>query len=712
MRGDALVKTHSFGEPQRQTLVIVGNGMTSWRLCHELVECGAVAELNVVVVGDERLPAYDRVRLTALLAGARPEDLLLAGEAWYAEAGIELLLGETVTQIDRDECLVRTARGHEILYDVLVLATGSVPFVPPIAGTEKRGVFVYRTVDDVEAIRAHVGARRRAVVIGGGLLGLEAARAVVDLGLEVDIVEAAPRLMARQLDDAASACLRAAIEALGVRVHVGTAPSAIEDEGGALLVRAGARAILADVVLLSAGVRPSSALARAAGLEVGASGGIVVDEHLRTSDDRIYAIGDCAAPAGVSQGLVAPGYRMASILAAQLTGGRATFRSQVPRAKLKLLGVSVASVGVAHDGPDVLALRHSGPGSHRALRLRAGRLVGALAVGPWPGFDRVARAVEEGLRIAPWELRRFRRRGEIWGESRASSVSEWPADAIICSCGQVTRAQIDAARAGGCPDAPSVCRATSAGLACGSCRPLVEELVEVAPLRASAARSAPRPSLPRAVVRCSGARPALVPRRATLPPFRAVRASQPILAVAPSRPPWEKGAKILLALLVAALVATVVVGLVAPVRALLSLERAQLSRSAERWVRLTTGYAAVRLIAGTLVLTIRKRWRRFTALDVPAWRTVHAALGLGAAACVAVHTRLHPGAALNRALFMDFCAALFLGAAAGVVFGGSHFLPTRSIRGLRLRFSGIHAAILWPFPALLVLHILAAYFYG
>src|SRR5262249_34892383 len=159
------------------------NGMTSWRLCHELVESGAIDELDVVVIGQEPLPAYDRVRLTSLLGGSRGEDLVLAGEEGYAEVGIELFLRESVTHIDRDECLVRTDRGKHILYDRLILATGSTPFVPPIPGAERRGVFVYRTVDDLQAVRAYGVGRRRAVVIGGGLLGLEAARAVLDLGL-------------------------------------------------------------------------------------------------------------------------------------------------------------------------------------------------------------------------------------------------------------------------------------------------------------------------------------------------------------------------------------------------------------------------------------------------------------------------------------------------------------------------------------------------
>jgi nitrite reductase (NADH) large subunit len=309
-----------------KTLVVVGNGMVAHRLCERLVELDRAARWNVVVFGEEPRPAYDRVHLSAAFAGTRADELQLADAVWYAERSITLHLGDRVVEIDRAARAVTSERGRAVVYDALVLATGSAPFVPPIPGTTLPGVFVYRTIDDVEAIRAWSARAGAAAVIGGGLLGLEAAKAVRDLGLVTHVIEAAPRLMPRQVDARGGDVLRRAVARLGVHVHLGAAPRALL--GGAAVegvAVADADPIRVDMVVISAGIRPRDELARDAGLVVGARGGIVVDPALRTSDPAIFAVGECALANGMVYGLVGPGYAMADALAAHLTGGDATF---------------------------------------------------------------------------------------------------------------------------------------------------------------------------------------------------------------------------------------------------------------------------------------------------------------------------------------------------------------------------------------------------
>ncbi|HYK25560.1 MAG TPA: FAD-dependent oxidoreductase, partial [Steroidobacteraceae bacterium] len=336
-------------------IVVVGNGMVGQRFLEELVREGA---WSVSVFAEEPRPAYDRVQLSSFFSGRTADDLSLAPADFFAEHGIALNLNERVTGIDRDSRIVRTARGREAIYEVLVLATGSHPFVPPVPGRDRSGCFVYRTIEDLEAIRAAAQSARTGAVVGGGLLGLEAAKALRDLGLETHVVEFAPRLMALQVDELGGALLKRKIEALGVQVHTGknTREISAGDAAQHRMVFADGTDLEVDLIVFSAGIRPSDALARDAGLAVGERGGIVIDDTCRTSDPAIYAIGECALWNGRIFGLVAPGYRMAQVAAAQIgercaahedaaAAARASsrFSGADTSTKLKVLGVEVAS---------------------------------------------------------------------------------------------------------------------------------------------------------------------------------------------------------------------------------------------------------------------------------------------------------------------------------------------------------------------------------
>ena len=319
-RADSADKTN------RMTVVVVGNGMVGLRFCEDLCDADWSDRFDIVAIGEEPHAAYDRVHLSDFFSGRSAEDLTLAPVEWYEDKGIPLHRNERVVSIDRNARCVSTGRGRRFRYDALVLATGSSPFVPPIAGRDRPGVFVYRTIEDVEAIREYAAHARVGAVLGGGLLGLEAAKALVDLGLETHVIEFAPRLMPRQLDSCGAEMLARSIRELGVHVHVDQNTQEIRGNGRAQSLHfADGRALDVDMVVISAGIRPNDELARTADLTVGDRGGFVVDDSLRTSDPLIYAIGECALWNGSIYGLVGPGYSMARIVADILTGGDARF---------------------------------------------------------------------------------------------------------------------------------------------------------------------------------------------------------------------------------------------------------------------------------------------------------------------------------------------------------------------------------------------------
>lgn len=341
-------------------LVVVGNGMVGHRLVQAVTDRDTAGDWHVTVLGEETRAAYDRVALSSYVDGVSAEELTLP------ELTVELHLGDPATAVDRDARTVTTRSGRLLRYDALVLATGSVPFVPPVPGKDLPGCFVYRTLDDLDAItaaaaaaeavaRPGAGRRSAVVVVGGGLLGLEAARALRSLGLSPQVVEIAPRLMPVQVDEGGGALLRRLVESPSeshaeLQVRCGVSVNGISRDRGRLVATLSDGVQLdADLVVFSAGIRPADSLARAAGLPVGERGGVLVDNRCRTSDEHVWAIGEVAALEGRTYGLVAPGYAMAEVVADRLLGGPATMTPGEldMSTQLKMLGVDVASFGDA-----------------------------------------------------------------------------------------------------------------------------------------------------------------------------------------------------------------------------------------------------------------------------------------------------------------------------------------------------------------------------
>ncbi|MFC3501348.1 nitrite reductase large subunit NirB [Micromonospora krabiensis] len=456
-------------------LVVVGNGMVGQRFLDALRARDPGAAWRVTVLAEERRPAYDRVRLSAFFDGATAEELNLH----VPHEGVELRLGEPATAIDRQRRVVRTAAG-EYPYDAVVLATGSYPFVPPVDGATLPGVFVYRTLDDLTAIRAYARGRRSGAVVGGGLLGLEAANALRLLGLTTSVVEFAPRLMPVQVDTAGGAMLRRYVEELGVATRLGVATTAVRpgpDGAVAALALADGTSVDADVVVVAAGIRPRDELARAAGLPLGPRGGVLVDAACRSADERIWAVGECAAVDGTCHGLVAPGYAMAEVVADRLVGGSATFPGADTATKLKLLGVDVASFGDAHGSTEgSLDVTFTDPATRVYAKLvlsdDATTLLGGVLVGDAAAYPTLRASVGGPLPAPPLAL--------LAPDGGGAGAGTLPAAAQVCSCNAVTRGDIDAAIADGCADVPALKACTRAGTSCGSCVPMLKQLLDAA----------------------------------------------------------------------------------------------------------------------------------------------------------------------------------------------------------------------------------------
>jgi nitrite reductase (NADH) large subunit len=464
-------------------LVVVGNGMVGQRLLEELPPGTGI---SITLIAEEPRPAYDRVQLSSFFSGKTAADLSLVAADFFARNIITTHFAERVDAIDREARIVRTSNGREVEYDVLVLATGSYPFVPPVSGRDRTACHVYRTIEDLEAIRASAAQARIGAVVGGGLLGLEAAKALVDLGLETHVVEFAPRLMALQVDEGGGGMLRRKIEALGVRVHTGKNTREIA-EGTETRLRmnfADASCLETDLVVFSAGIRPRDELARNSGLEIGERGGIVIDDACRTSDPHIYAIGECALWRGKLFGLVAPGYQMAKVVASRLAGaGEISFAGADMSTKLKLLGVDVASVGDAHGATPGARTYSFVDGKHDHYKKLVvsedgSRLLGAVLVGDTDAYGTCLQTLLNGLPLPehPEELILPQRAGAA--APAGSGISALPDDAQICSCNNVSKGAICGAVANGCTTIGAIKTKTRAASSCGGCASLVTQLLK------------------------------------------------------------------------------------------------------------------------------------------------------------------------------------------------------------------------------------------
>ncbi|WP_327001423.1 nitrite reductase large subunit NirB [Dactylosporangium sp. NBC_01737] len=471
--------------PDKQRLVVIGNGMAGARAVEEILERGGRERFNITMFGEEPYGNYNRIMLSNVLSGAEEEDgIFLNSLPWYATNGIDLRAGIRVERIDRFAKVVLDSEGNELRYDKLIIATGSRPFIPPIENMHHpkrgyhQGVFTFRTIDDTRGMIRYARDHERAVVIGGGLLGLEAARGLQQYGVAVTLVHAAGHLMNAQLDAQGGAILKASVERLGITVELAARTQAIEGKEKVQGVRfADGRVIGCDMVVVAAGIRPSTTLAEVSGLTV--ERGIVVDDQLRCLDEAdIYAVGECVQHRGETYGLVAPLWEQARVLADHLTGTntKAAYHGSRTATKLKVAGVDVAAMGITTPAPgdEFVVFSEPSRGVYKSVIIRDDRLVGATLLGDVGKVGYLMQAFDQGL---PLPEERVRLLFDLGGPGEAESAAELAADAQVCNCNGVSKAAIVEATAVA-KTLSGVMDRTRAGKGCGSCKSLVKQIVD------------------------------------------------------------------------------------------------------------------------------------------------------------------------------------------------------------------------------------------
>jgi nitrite reductase (NADH) large subunit len=470
----------------RKKLVVIGNGMAGARTVEEILARGGADQFDITMFGDEPTGNYNRILLSNVLNGSyKEDDIFLNPLPWYEENNIRLLAGKRASGLLRRARLVYDENGTPEPYDRLIIATGSRPFIPPIEGVSmpdgsfKPGVFVFRTLQDCRDIAAYAKGAKTAAVIGGGLLGLEAARGLQNFGLEVSVVHLGGHLMPQQLDEPSGRMLHAAMERLGVKVLLRKNTSSILGKDHVLGLRfAGGSALETDMVVISAGIKPNWEIAAGCGLQV--ERGIVVDDQMRTDDPNVYAVGECAQHRGMVYGLVAPLWEQAKVLADHITGSndRSAYHGSKVATKLKVMGVEVASMGVVEprDADDeVVQFSEPKKGTYKKLIIRDGRLVGGILLGD---ISKAAYLTQAFDRNTPLPEERLHLLFDIGDPPKKVTLEEMSAATQICNCNGVSKGALVACVKSGKRSPKAVMDATRAGMGCGSCKQMVTEIVE------------------------------------------------------------------------------------------------------------------------------------------------------------------------------------------------------------------------------------------
>ena len=469
-------------------IVLIGHGMVGQKFLESLAEGAAAADVKVTVLCEEPRPAYDRVHLSEFFSGKSAEDLSLVPQGFFDKTGFQLRLAAKAIVIERRDRTVTLADGEVVHYDKLVLATGSYPFVPAVPGRDRPHCHVYRTIEDLEGMQASGKVSKTGVVIGGGLLGLECAKALRDMGLQTHVVEFAPRLMAQQVDEGGGRVLRKKIEDLGVQVHTGR--NTLEITDGAMarhrMVFADGTWLETDMIVFSAGIRPRDELPRQCVLAIAPRGGVVIDDHCRTSDRNVYAIGEVAAWNEQTYGLVAPGYEMARVAARHIAGETAAaFPGADLSTKLKLMGVDVASIGDAHGKtPNCRSYQYVDERKQVYKKIVVSEdgntLLGAVLVGDAAEYGTLQQMALNGIKLpAEPEFLILPSSSSSDGQAKfAIGPDALPDSAQLCSCNNVTKGQICAAVGDGATTIGALKACTKAGATCGGCVPLVTQVMK------------------------------------------------------------------------------------------------------------------------------------------------------------------------------------------------------------------------------------------
>lgn len=650
------------------SVIVVGTGPVGIRVVQELQR--RAPDTKIIIFGNEPWQPYNRVRLSSYLAGELGWEGIDNAINLPTEMDVVQHHNCAIVSIDPFTRTVTDQEGKVHCYWKLVLATGSSPRVPNIPGISKDGIYTFRDLNDVERLIARRVTSRHTVVLGGGLLGLETARAMMRLNTQVTIIDHSAHLLLNQLDEVAGFLLADDAEQLGINIITGVGVKEILGETQVKqLVLHDKRVIDCDTVIVCTGIKPNIDLIKKARLPFGQ--GIKVDNTMRTADEDIYAVGECAEHNGQVYGLVGPGFEQAGVAVHHMLGGKANYEGSIVAAKLKVLGQHVFSMGNMGDGLEdkghrYLTYRSDDNHVYRKIALYGGSLRGVISYGEWDQLSRVQEAANKQRRVWPWQIRRFQATGDLWPEQEAANVIDWPAEATVCNCTGVTRGALGEALIAGCQNFESLSQRTGASTVCGSCKPLLMQLVAAGGGAEAANEGAQFAEKPLAVV-------------ATISLLLAL-----VFAFSPAIPYSDS------------------------VQFDLAIDTIWLDSFWKKF----TGFSLLAISAIGLLLSLRKRiaWAKKLG-EYVSWRFVHTVLGLVLAATLYFHTGMRLGEQLNFALMSVFLLILISGAVMGLVIANEQKLDFSMAQRLRKWTFWGHVALFWPLPALISFHILAAYYY-
>lgn len=643
-------------------VIVVGTGPVGIHLAHELLKC--MPDQDLVVYGDEPWVPYNRVRLSSLLAGEVDSADLENTLSLPQNTKVVQHLSRAVVAVDRQDKTITDALGQTQPYSTLVLATGSRPHMPNINGIHLPGVYTFRDMNDAQLLAARRVRSRRTIVLGGGLLGLEAAKAMQRHNTNVYIIEHGPYLMHHQLDEQAGESLREHLLSLGIQVILADGIKKITGDFTVTGVELhSGREIACDTIIVAAGIKPNIQLALDCGLHVGR--GIKVNDNMQTSDPSIYAIGECAEHRDTVYGLVKPGLEQAAVAAHHINGVKTKYVGSTAATRLKVVGRTVFSMGIVGQQLEPtlhrkIIYQQPGEGIYRAITLRNRHVVGAVALGGWDELGRIQEAVTNTRPIWPWQILRFRQTGRLWAEQSAQDVNNWPAQTTVCNCTGITRGVLSQAITQGYTTFAALSQTTRASTVCGSCRPLLNQLLGTA-----------------------------------------------------DQTPERKKQHTLLTGSITALVLSAFILSLTPIPYTSTVTG---WRFDNLWIdgfwKQVSGYSLLALSLIGLLLSLRKRWKRFSSLgDFSIWRNTHIVLGVLLLGTLIVHTGLHLGENLNFILILFFLGLTTSGALAGQFLTQEKRLGALNARRLRSGINWIHILLFWPVPALLGFHILSVYYF-
>jgi nitrite reductase (NADH) large subunit len=644
-------------------IIVVGSGPVGMQFANELMLRNI--DVPVIVYGSEPDQPYNRVRLSDYLAGEVYRDALSIDEPVSGVTKFEFRYNCAVEWIDKKEKSITDASGRMQRYSKLVLVTGSTPFIPMFGNRHYKGIYTFRTLGEADELLSRKIRTRHTVVIGGGLLGLETARAMQEYHTEITIVEHNRWLMMQQLDERGSAYLEDFIKETGINIILSDSVVSVTGNGRVegVTLRSG-KNIECDTLIVAAGVRPNISLARDAGLVY--RKGIRINNHLRTSEEDIYAIGECAEHDDNVYGLVKPGFEQAAVLADRLTGGDSQYVGSISTTQLKVMDKSVFSAGC--NGVDEEAgasiseyvFSDRSAGIYRKIRIFGNRIIGAIAVGEWHESALINEAINDKRKLWFWHMLRFKATGNLWGNTDEIDVSTWPASATVCNCTGVTRGRLSNAVNSGCENIACLTKITRAGSVCGSCRPLLAEM--------------------------------LGEREDTEP----VRAWHSLLG---------------LSVLTLAITALIVFTWRIPYATSVQHEIRWDLLWRDSLFKQISGFSMLGLIVIGLFISLRKRMSKFTIGNYDLWRISHVVLGITALAVLVVHTGFRFGSELNMLLMVNFLLLAVAGANASTVIATEHRLVPAVAKKQRKLWNKVHLLLFWSLPVLLGFHIFKTYYF-